>query len=264
MKRRLQTNQMKIAVGFVLLFVLYHAAEYFVLFQYNPIAFLLLQGAFFISAALIARWQGFKGLAAWGLDVKQKGWLKQLLVGMLLGILLYGISFLVSLALHSEDIVAVSLDRSALATLTLFCFGSFFSSFSEDVLTRGYVYKHFKTRLALPALILLSPLIYVLNHIYRLDDGWLTWSYLFALGILFIIPVVLTRRLWFTGGMHWLGNTTFFFTHNVITTKSGTSSLSPNLILLICIFLFMPISVVVIRLLKIGRQKYKVATEDVQ
>lgn len=239
----------KIVIGFMILFALYHGAEYFVLFQYKPLVFLLIQIVFFVAAALIARWQGFNGLSAWGLGYKHN-WPGQLIAGMLMGILLYGISFLISIGLQSEEIVGVSSFPSMLGPVTLFCFGNLFSSFSEDILTRGYLYKHWNKKLPVTLLVFVSAFIYLLNHIYRLADGWQTWSYLFALGLLFIIPVLLTKRLWFTGGMHWMGNTTFYITHNAIELRSGTASLTPNTILLICILGFIPLTIGVLRIFR--------------
>lgn len=245
-------KNLKITIGFLVLFTLYHFAEYFVLFKYNPTAFLLIQATFFIAAGLIAKWQGFNGISAWGLGFNNQ-WLRQLAVGIMMGVFLYGSMFLVSIGLKSEEVVMIPSVGSMISSITLFWFGNLFSSFSEDILTRGYIYKHFNLKISNIWLVFISALIYLLNHIYRLNGGWLTWGYLFALGVLFIIPVILTRRLWLTGGMHWFGNTTFYFTHNVIETKEGASALPPNLILLGCILLFIPFTAIVIRMSRLFR-----------
>jgi membrane protease YdiL (CAAX protease family) len=229
----------KLIIGFVLLFALYHAAEYFVLFTYNPVGFLSFQAAFFIAAWLLAKWQGFSGLAAWGLDNKQ-GWLKSLFIGMCMGLLLYGGTFAVSLWLGSETIIQVPAFSAVWPQLALFSLGTFFSSFSEDVLTRGYIHKHFAHKLSASAFIFVSSTIYLLNHIYRLADGLETYLYIFLLGVLFAIPLLYTKRLWFTGGMHWIGNITFFYTHSIINVKEG-GSLSPNSIFIGCILILIPI-----------------------
>lgn len=239
----------KIIIGFVLLFILYHAAEYFVLFTYNPIGFLSFQVAFFIVAWLLAKWQGYSGLAAWGLDTK-KGWFRNLLLGMCMGLLLYGGAFAISLLLDSEEVVQVPAFSSIWPQLALFGVGTFFSSFSEDVLTRGYVYKHFGSKASALIFILVSSTIYVLNHIYRLDDGAETLLYLFLLGVLFAIPLVYTRRLWLTGGMHWIGNTMFFYTHSMISVKEGQGVLPPNTIFILWILLFIPFIIGILRLCK--------------
>lgn len=243
------SNPIKVIIGFLLLFVLYHTAEYFVLFTYNPVAFLAFQFLFFIAAWLLARWQGYKSLAAWGLDTKN-GWLTNLLIGMVMGLVLYGGTFAVSTWFKSEEVVQVPSLKDIWPQFALFVFGTFFSSFSEDILTRGYLYKHLADKTSAIAFALISATIYLLNHIYRLDDGLETLLYIFLLGILFVIPVLLTKRLWFTGGMHWAGNITFFFTHNLMSVKDGTGRFSPNSIFCICILLFIPIVVMTIRLCK--------------
>ena len=161
-------RQIKFVLGFFLLFVLYHTAEYFVIFQYNPLGFFLFQFVFFISAWLLAKWQGFTGLAAWGLDTK-KGWLKNGVLGMIMGIVLYGVTFCASIGLKTEKILSISSFPEALPQLALFGFGVFFSSLSEDVLTRGYLFKHFGVQLPAPLFISISAVVYWLNHIYRIE-----------------------------------------------------------------------------------------------
>jgi membrane protease YdiL (CAAX protease family) len=235
--------------GFLLLFALYHVAEYFVLFKYNPIAFLVVQLIFFIAAWLVARWQKFHGLSAWGLGTG-KGWLKHLAVGMLMGVVLYGVTYAVSLGIGSETITHIPDASETVPPLALFCFGVFFSSFSEDILTRGYLFKHFRDKMPKGIFVFVSSSIYLLNHIYRIADGWGTCAYLFALGILFAIPLVLTKRLWFTGGMHWIGNTTYYLTHNIITTKTNEGHLAPNTILIFSIVILIPITIFISKNIK--------------
>lgn len=243
-------NNLKIATGFVLLFVLYHSAEYFVLFDYNPYAFLSIQGLFFIAAYSIARWQGYSGLSAWGLSTT-KGWLQQLLVGMLMGVLMYGLVWLICIVSGIEQIVLQPFTVSLISPLALFCFGNFFSSFSEDILTRGYVVHHLNKKIRVSFIVCISASVYVLNHVYRLTDGWVTYGYLFSLGLLFVIPLIITKRLWLTGGMHWLGNTTFFFTHNIMQTNSTETIVTANHVLIVTVLLFMPIAIFIASRMKI-------------
>lgn len=103
-------------------------------------------------------------------------------------------------------------------------------------------------------LTLLSAGLYVLNHIYRLGDGWTTYCYLFLLGCLFVIPLVYTKRLWFTGGMHWMGNTTFFFTHTFIPTHTTEQGMNANVTLIVCILLYLPVVAYTVR--RNVREKY--------
>jgi len=78
-------------------------------------------------------------------------------------------------------------------------------------------------------------------------DGWETFSYLFLLGVLFAIPLVMTKKLWFTGGMHWMGNTVFYFTHGILQTESITGKISANILFIFCILFFIPVIILLIR-----------------
>src|SRR5688572_14205931 len=191
--------------GFIILFATYHTAEYMIVFKNSSVGFLLFQLLFFFAAWLIAKMQSGQGLGAWGLSFK-KGFLRHLGLGMIMGIILYGFTFLISLSAGSERISEIPSFTESHTPLSLFILGNFFSSFSEDILTRGYVYFHMKERTGGWWIVFISATIYVLNHIYRLNEGIETYSYLFFLGILYVIPLVLTKRLWITGGMHWAGN----------------------------------------------------------
>jgi uncharacterized protein len=236
--------------GFIILFALYHAAEYMILFKNSPPGFLFFQALFFIAAYGIAKWQRKPGLAAWGLDTKTP-FLKHLLPGILIGIFLYGLTFFISLLPGIEKIIRVPDFADMPAPLGIFIFGNLFSSFSEDVLTRGYVHNHIKGKVSSWWIVLVSASIYLLNHIYRLDDGFVTWLYLFLLGILFVIPLILTRRLWFTGGLHWAGNVTFYFTHEIVKTEEAAQGVSSNSILIVVILLFIPLNFFVLKASKL-------------
>lgn len=237
---------LKIITGFLLLFVCYHLAEYFILFQNNVYLFFLFQLIFFTVAWLIARWQGFSGLAAWGLD-SGKRWAEHILAGIAAGAVLYSVTFAVSLLAGSEKIISLPEGKTAYFQFAVFGFGVFFSSLSEDILTRGYLFKHLGSNIPGGLFVFLSATVYLLNHIYRLTDGWETCSYLFVLGILFAIPLVMTRRLWFTGGMHWMGNTVFYFTHNTIQPETVAGRISPNILFIFCILLFIPLVILAIK-----------------
>ena len=236
----------KVVIGFVILFVLYHAAEYSILFKNNSWGFLGFQFLFFLSAWLVAKWQFGKGLSAWGLDTG-KYFHIHLLMGILMGILLYGITFLISVTTGAEIIVGKPNYAASVSPFLLFIFGNFFSSFSEDILTRGYVFKHLDQKVAPMAILFISAILYLFNHIYRFGNGAETQLYLFVLGVLFIIPLLQTRRLWFTGGMHWAGNCFFYFTHGIIKTDDGMVQFTANFILVVCALILIPLNYALIK-----------------
>jgi uncharacterized protein len=237
-------------VGFIVLFFFYHAAEYMILFKNSAAGFLGFQFLFFVAAWLIGNWQSKRGLASWGLDVKRY-FLKHLLIGMVMGVLLYGITFMLNLILGNEKVTGVPTAAAIVTPLALFIFGNFFSSVSEDVLTRGYVYHHLHGRISNGWIVIISAAVYLLNHIYRLGDSIETHLYLFLLGILFIIPLVLTKRLWFTSGVHWAGNVTFYFTHEMLKVEEINKGLSPNYVFIGVILLFIPVNYYILRRFKL-------------
>ena len=63
----MKASPFKFIIGFICLFLLYHAAEYMILFKDNAAGFLVLQAFFFAAAWGIARWQFKQGLSVWGL-----------------------------------------------------------------------------------------------------------------------------------------------------------------------------------------------------
>lgn len=228
------------AVGFLILFGLYHAAEYMIVFQGSATGFLAFQALFFMTAWGIAKWQFGTGFAAWALDFR-KGFFKHLLLGMVLGVLLYGLTFAISTALGVEKVTSVPGMRATLGPLGLFIFGNFFSSLSEDVFTRAYLCRHLHGKIRAGLLIMLSAAIFLLNHIYRLGGPLETHLYLFLLGVLLFIPLLYTKRLWFTTGVHWAGNVTFYITHEVLKAAEGNKHVSANYIFIGVLLLMIPV-----------------------
>src|SRR3954453_17698846 len=159
----MKLSPLKFITGFICLFLLYHAAEYMIIFKSNPAGFLVFQAFFFAAAWGIARWQFKQGLSAWGLSTK-KFFLRHLLLGMMLGVILYGLTYFINLITDVERKVAVPPLSYLTTQLLIFIFGNFFSSFSEDILTRGYLYKHLNGNMSVPVLILVSAAVYLLNH----------------------------------------------------------------------------------------------------
>jgi membrane protease YdiL (CAAX protease family) len=236
-------DSFKILTGFMLLFLLYHAAEYMIMFQNNIPGFFGFQFLFLVVAWWLGKWQNGNGLAAWGLSITPNIG-KPILLGTLFGALLYGTSWLVNIAAGTEVIHHIPNAKNILVQTLPFAFGVIFSSLSEDILTRGYVYFHFHKKLTRIMLIGLSSVIYLLNHIYKLNKGPESWLYILFLGILFILPLLITKQLWFTAAMHWAGNTIFFITHQVIDTQSSNHGLSANYLFCLVIVVFIPLTYV--------------------
>jgi len=237
---------LKIIIGFTVLFLLYHAAEYMIMFENNIPGFFLFQFLFFLSAWLIAKWQSGNGFSAWRLGFSPNLG-KFLIGGVIMGVLLYGFTWWVNIITGIEVVRHVPGIIKILVQTLPFAFGVIFSSLSEDVLTRGYVYFHMHKKLNNLVIIGLSSVIYVLNHIYKLGNGPESWLYLFFLGTLFMVPLIITHSLWFTWAMHWAGNTFFFITHQVISTQSTNDGFSANYLFCLCIMIFIPITYLLVK-----------------
>lgn len=231
---------LKISISFAILFLLYHSAEYMLLFKNSAGGFFVFQFLFFLSAWFLGNWNKKNGFGCWGLSFSKLK-TKHVLLGTILGIILYGIPYLISLILGIEFISKIPPCTDFLKASIPFTFGVIFSSFSEDILTRGIVFRLLNNKIKSGWIIIISATLYLLNHIYRLNEGIDTLSYLFLLGVLFIIPFVITRSLWITGFIHWSGNAFFFATHNVIQTKNNLNYVTPNQIFIFWILILIPV-----------------------
>ena len=94
-----------------------------------------------------------------------------------------------------------------------------FPSIAEDVLTRGYLYGHLFNKMKPWHWVLLSAVVYVLNHIWRLNEDPSVLVYLFLLGVVLASAVWKTKSLWLAFGIHWGANLAFESSHSFVETK---------------------------------------------
>lgn len=233
-------NSVKFIISFIVLFLFYHIAEYMIVFENNITLFFSFQILFFLSALMLGKWYSQNGLKVWGLPFNLKI-IKYIFLGIVFGIILYGVTFCLSILFGIEEILEVPSTKIIIQNSLPFSFGVLFTSFSEDILTRGLIFTHFKDKINTTFLIILSSTIYLLNHIYRLGDGIDVLLYLFLLGIIFFIPLLNTKKLWITGSMHWAGNVFFFVSHEIIKTQEMNSIISPNYFFSIVLLVMIPI-----------------------
>lgn len=79
---------------------------------------------------------------------------------------------------------------------------TFIPSLAEDMLTRGLLAPRLP-RLEPLAFVLLSTLVYVLNHLWRLANGPVEWLLLAAFGAAYATALVRSGTLWAAVGLHW-------------------------------------------------------------
>jgi membrane protease YdiL (CAAX protease family) len=189
--------------GFVVLFFVYHFPEFFGQFWITA----LFKIGFLVVAIIIGRLQGWKGLEGYGISFNNN-WYRVLATGLLIGFGAFVLSLVVSIGFQVEQIQSIQSFQFFLQNLPLILLMTFFPSIAEDILTRGYFYGHLK--FLKPAVwVLLSATIYVLNHIWRLNDGLPVLCYLFLLGLVLGICVLAKRSLWLALGIHWGANIAF-------------------------------------------------------
>ncbi|AMM51406.1 hypothetical protein TH61_09760 [Rufibacter sp. DG15C] len=216
------TSWWSILAGFLLIALTYHGGEYAMRFHQHVPLFLGCMLAVIPVANLVAKWQGFKGLGAWGLCF-DKPYAKLFLKGLAIGLVVYAVALWARLWLGFE-ILGPKPDTNVLITQTLiFAAGTFLPSLAEDILTRGYLFGHFHKRMGTWALILFSAVVYVLNHVYALTAGPETLVYLFVLGVMLAIPLLYTRNIWYTVGVHWAGNIIYRVSNDVLSVRTMES-----------------------------------------
>jgi membrane protease YdiL (CAAX protease family) len=218
-------------LAFLLFFFFYHAAEYFVVFTYQPILFFGCQIAFLLAAFLLGKRKYPNGFKTWGLYGGNNLGI-ELGIGAILGFLLYFTPFVICLSLGLERIQSLPSFTEFFQLGGIMFFGLFFSSLSEDILTRGVIFARFRNRLNPIFLVFLSSIVYYLNHIYRYFDGFETFLYLFLLGVILYLVILLTNRLWMTVMIHWVGNSTFYATHQLIQVYPVSTSFGFNQMLI--------------------------------
>ncbi|QHL88756.1 CPBP family intramembrane metalloprotease [Nibribacter ruber] len=217
------TPSWSILAGFLFIALTYHAGEYAMRFHQHIPLFLGCMLAVIPVAYLVAKWQGFKGLGAWGMCFDNP-YVRLCLKGLVIGLVVYALALGTRLWLGFE-ILGPRPDTEVLIMQTLiFAAGTFLPSLAEDILTRGYLFGHFYQRMDKWSLILFSSVIYVLNHIYALTSGPSMLLYLFVLGIMLTIPLLYTRNLWYTVGAHWAGNIIYRVGNDVLQVREAEAS----------------------------------------
>lgn len=198
--------------------------------------------AFVPLSYAVARAQKLEGLQSWGLGLQHQWWTK-LILGLALGVCFVGLSTVISIYLGFERVTEVPGPAAFLQKIWWIIFMTFWPSLAEDILTRGYLFRHFAHRVPSFAWILLSAVVYVLNHIWRLTDHVSVLTYLFILGLVLATAMQLTRSLWLTLGIHWAANIVYYITVDIYPTAAtgaphaSTWVLAASYLVLFCVLL---------------------------
>ncbi len=254
-------KMLRVIIGFAILFGVYHSAEYMVLFANQPLLFLCISFLFFPIAQWIAKRQGLEGIRAFAVTVNSFH-LSQGALGLLIGITVNILMVIVLNVCNVEHIDRIPPVGAFLRAALPLVFGTVFSSLTEDVLTRGYIFAH-GHKLKPWILVLVSSIIYVLNHIHRLDEP-VYLLYLFIVGIQLIIPVIVTGSIWYTLGIHWAGNIVYHLTNSVMHSSAGVNSAYAMWVAIGFMAALIPVNYVVCRLISASGRPYRHSSPDLR
>jgi membrane protease YdiL (CAAX protease family) len=200
-------DRRRIALAFALLFVLYQAAEGIGARLLGSVA---VQAAFLLAmlgaAWPLGRWLGFRGYEAYALEWRRTAPLL-LAGGLALALLMKYVAVCVGMALNVYAARAPEATPAAavsfLSSIPWALLVTFVPSLAEDIITRGFPYRAARIRWQPWVFVLASSVLYVLDHIYRLQRGPTEWATLFCFGLAYATAVARTGSLWLAVGMHW-------------------------------------------------------------
>lgn len=239
---------LKAVTGFILLFLCYHAAEYAILFMNHPGLFIAGMAVFFFAVWLVAKWNGLF-LSEFGLRITGKTFIF-FLAGLGIGLLYAGMAFFISTSLDIERVSYIPAPNVIITQVLYFGFGTMLTSLAEDIFTRGYLYKFLHRKMSPVLFAILSAVVFVLNHIYRYNDGALLMAHLFIAGVLLVIPLIITGQLWITVGIHFGMNMIYQVTNNIMHTDAGSNTFPAFAVLVICEAAVIPLALLLAARLK--------------
>ena len=187
---------------FLILFLAYQAPEGIGMRLLQSMSVLsVLMLLFFPVAWLVGRAMGFRGYDAWFLDLRKSA-LVLLCVCFIAAISAKVAAIFLGMHLGIYQIASNQLSLTFVSLLSAMAM-TFFPSVAEDIVTRGFVMRIFPVGSRWLAIVLVSSVVYVLNHIYRLANGPVEWLMLFCFGLAYASVMVASKSLWPAVGLHW-------------------------------------------------------------
>ena len=189
-------------VGFLLLDAYYYLP---LLLGPTPAVYVGVYVSFFLVAHVWGRLTGAGGLRGYGF-FRHAGWGRNVALGFAAGLVFQALPYVAEWALGGfrfEGFIAAGPMASLLA---MAAFGMFLSSATDDILIRGYLFRHLSPYLSPRALILGTTAVYVLNHVFYAELTPLFCLRLALLGAVFAYTLARTGSLWLAIGLHWGGN----------------------------------------------------------
>lgn len=174
----------------------------------------LLTGALSLSAAVLVTYlylrrdkRSFSDIGSWF----YAGWYRKLIRGSILGIvamvLIFAVLLISGLAavrgLNESDPVKIIMKLGTGILLYLPVV-----AYSEELLTRGYIYHYLKTRFTIAGSVLITSMIFALMHIFNPNATPLALFNIFLAGVVLNLLVLRSGKIWPAVGFHFGWNYT--------------------------------------------------------
>jgi membrane protease YdiL (CAAX protease family) len=176
------------------------------------------------------------------------GWWQNYLFGVGLGLVIQTILEYIGIQFGVRHVSNFYFSwRTLIAGILWVLFTNFPAAAGEDLITRGYLWRFIQAS-PLLVFVLLSSLVYTLNHIIRLLTRPITdWYHLPFLGITLAYALHQTGSLWFVIGLHQSGNVIYYLMQQMMDITNTTNikkrilfGIFSELIMLIVIVLAIP------------------------
>lgn len=228
-------KDLKFLLGFLLLNVYLRVVPS--LWNGSEVLWLATFIGFFPLVHVVGKWSSGAGLNDQGL-ARGVRWKKWLGTGVLIGSLVWILLTLAELVLGSLHFTGWQPLGAASWIAVQALVVALLGSATNDVMTRGYVFAHWKNRLPAVFVVLLSTILYVADDIWL--EGWSLRNNIFSfiLGLAFALSLLRTGSLWMNIGMHAGLNVIYYLVHGfgggavhygIFTSASQPTAFSPYL-----------------------------------
>jgi hypothetical protein len=189
-------------VGFILLDAYYYLP---LVLGPSPAVYVAVYLSFFLVAHVWGHFSGVGGLRGYGF-FRHAGWGRNVALGFAAGLLFQGLGYAAEWGLGGFRVEGFIAPGPLVSLLAMAAFGMFLSSATDDILIRGYLFRHLSPYLSRRALILGTSGVYVLNHVFYAELTPLFCLRLLLLGLVLAYALARTGSLWLAIGLHWGGN----------------------------------------------------------
>lgn len=209
-------------VGFVLLDAYYYLP---LLLGPSPAVYVAVYVSFFLVAHVWGRLTGVGGLRGYGF-FRHAGWGRNVALGFAAGLAFQGLGYAAEWALGGFRVEGFIAAGPLVSLLAMAAFGMFLSSATDDILIRGYLFRHLSPYVSQRGLILGTAVVYVLNHVFYAELTPLFCLRLLLLGLVFAYTLARTGSLWLPIGLHWGGNVMYRLRNGFDPQQGGIVRLS--------------------------------------